>query len=71
VGRAAARFCRFSAGLILSLAPSVAGAGEIGDEFYFDATTPTPAAVLALQDCDAVERTAAHRKPFAGGSSSP
>ena len=30
-------------------------------------STPTPAAVLALQDCDADVRTPAHRKPFAGG----
>ncbi len=52
--------------MILSLTPS-SGAGEIDDDFYFDETTPTPAAVLALQDCDADERRPAHRKPFAGG----
>jgi hypothetical protein len=40
---------------------------QIDDEFYFDETMPVPAAVLALQDCDADARTPAHRKPFAGG----
>ena len=39
----------------LALSPS--GAVEIDGDFYFDETTPTPAAVLALQDCDADERT--------------
>jgi hypothetical protein len=44
--------------LVLAL-PALAG--QIGDEFYFDAETPTPAAVLAIQDCGADERTNAHR----------
>ena len=43
------------------------GCGEVDGDFYFDATTQRPTAVLALQDCDADERTPAHRKPFAGG----
>jgi hypothetical protein len=50
--------------LILGFA---ARAGEVDEDFYFDETTPTPAAVLALQPCDADERRPAHRKPFAGG----
>lgn len=40
---------------------------DVDGDFYFDETTPTPKAVLALQDCDADEKTAAHRKPFADG----
>ena len=40
---------------------------DVDGDFYFDETTPTPAAVLALQDCDADAKTPAHRKPFAGG----
>jgi hypothetical protein len=39
----------------------------VDDDFYFDEATPVPAAVLALQDCGADERTPAHRRPFAGG----
>ena len=65
VRRLAARFCLLCAALVLSVSPS--GAVEIDGDFYFDETTPTPAAVLALQDCDADVRTPAHRKPFAGG----
>ena len=61
----AARFCLLCAALVPSFSPS--GAGEVDADFYFDETTPTPAAVLALQDCDADVRTPAHRKPFAGG----
>lgn len=38
---------------------------NVDGDFYFDETTPK--AVLALQDCDADEKTAAHGKPFAGG----
>jgi hypothetical protein len=44
-----------------------AAAADADGDFYFDETTPTPKAVLALQDCGADEKTAAHRKPFAGG----
>ena len=42
-------------------------AGETDGDFYFDEQTPTPPAVLALQTCQADERTQAHRKPFAAG----
>ena len=44
-----------------------APAAQIGDDFYFDEAHPIPAAVLVLQNCDATERTPAHRKAFAGG----
>lgn len=63
----AAFTCLLCAALSLGLALSPASAVEIDGDFYFDATTPTPAAVLALQDCDADERSSAHRKPFAAG----
>jgi hypothetical protein len=54
--------------LVLCGAPALGPtAAQIDGEFYFDETTPTPAAVLALQNCGADERTAAHRRPFAGG----
>lgn len=52
-------------GLVL-LTGEVEAVNADGD-FYFDETNSTPKAVLALQDCDANEKTAAHRKPFAGG----
>lgn len=65
--RLTARFCLLCTALGLGSALSTAGAVESDGDFYFDETTPTPAAVLALQDCDADERTPAHRKPFAGG----
>jgi hypothetical protein len=55
------------AALVLCLLPGPARAVDVDGDFYFDETTPTPKAVLALQDCDADEKTAAHRKPFAGG----
>jgi hypothetical protein len=53
--------------LLVLLVPPPASAIDIDGDFYFDAETPTPAAVLALQTCDADAHTAAHRKPFAGG----
>jgi hypothetical protein len=53
--------------LVLACLPVAAMAGDLDDDFYFNETTPTPAAVLALQDCEANERTNAHRKTFAGG----
>ena len=40
---------------------------ETDGHFSFDETTPLPAAVLALQDCDANERTPAYRRAFVGG----
>ena len=50
--------------VLASAAP--AWAIDLDGDFYFDAETPTPAAVLAIQDYGADERTNAHRKPFAG-----
>jgi len=58
--------CRLAA-LALCLIAGQAGAVDADGDVYFDEATPTPAAVLALQDCDADAKTPAHRKPFAGG----
>lgn len=55
------------AAFALGLFTAEAKAGDVDGDFYFDETTPTPQAVLALQDCGADEKTPAHRKPFAGG----
>ena len=58
--------CRLAA-LARCLIAGQAGAVDADGDVYFDEATPTPAAVLALQDCDADAKTPAHRKPFAGG----
>ncbi len=55
------------AALAFCLLAGQAKAVDADGDFYFDETTPTPAAVLALQGCDADAKTPAHRKPFAGG----
>jgi hypothetical protein len=45
----------------------IATAADANGVFYFDQSTPTPAIVLSVQDCDASESTPAHRRAFAGG----
>jgi hypothetical protein len=61
----ASRRCFLAAAL--ALLTSKAAAIDVDGDFYFDTETPTPAAVLALQNCDADDKTPAHRKKFAGG----
>jgi hypothetical protein len=58
-------------GLVLLLGlglPQMAAATELDDgTVLYGADHPMPPAVLALQDCDANERTYAKRRRFAGG----
>ncbi len=49
----------------LSAASLAAQSAVIGDDFYFDETTPLPASVRALEECGTSGQ--AHRKRFAGG----
>jgi len=54
--------------LAVTLLSSAAAAMELEDgTFLFDAATPVPPAVMALQDCGANDRTFASRRPFADG----
>ncbi|HZP10424.1 hypothetical protein [Methyloceanibacter sp.] len=67
VGRHGFQLSWLLVALGLSLFSGELETADAEEDFYFDAATPTPKAVLALQDCDADENTPAHRKAFAGG----
>jgi hypothetical protein len=67
MGRHGFRLRCLLAALGLALFAGEVQAVDVDGDFYFDETTPTPKAVLALQDCGADENTPAHRKSFAGG----